>query len=206
MPCSIFQHLLPRHSNSNTNYIIFTLLWIRSRLQWHIDNPGKLHPCDKAFYLSPWVTAKCSACHSGFFFFSCFSRQDHEQRHKSQQVPRDHFSQLCKHAFVLMSFFTVFLMTQYVSVIKGSMEEDSGGEQRDVRLHPPTQKRARAHTHRHIDFVLFVKTPVLLKKDKAALLFHSTAVRWHTIVFPPQWISMGVTERMGLLKCHIRGH
>lgn len=149
------------------------------------------------------MTAKCSACHSTFFFF-WFSRQDHE-RCKSHQVPREHFSQLCKHAFVLF-FLTVFLMTQYVSVIKGGTEGDSRGERRDVRLHPRTRTHAHTNTHRDIHCVLFVKTPVLLKKDKAALFFHSAAVRWHVIVFPPWWISMGVTERMGLSKCHMRGH
>ena len=163
--------------------------------------PWEIAPlCYSLLFISLRMTAKCSACHSCFFIFIffCFSRQDRE-RHKSQQVPREHFSQLCKHAIVLMCLFfsTIFLMTQYVSVIKGGVGEDSRGEWRDVHL--------QTHTHTHTLCVVCYNTCAFEKRQSSSL-FHSAAIRWHPIVFPPQWISMGVTERMGLLKCHMRGH
>lgn len=54
-------------------------------------------------------------------------------------------------------------MTQYVSVIKGGAEEDSRGERREANARARIQSR----------FVLFVRTPVLLKKRESGSLFSS---------------------------------
>lgn len=134
------------------------------------------------------MTAKCSACHSTFFFF-WFSRQDHE-RCKSHQVPREHFSQLCKHAFVLF-FLTVFLMTQYVSVIKGGTEGDSRGERRDVRLHPRTRTHTQIHTEAYTVCCL-LKHLCFWKKTKQLSFFIRQPWGDTSLFFLPgefQWVS-----------------
>lgn len=70
-----------------------------------------------------------------------FFPQDPEQR-KSHQLPREHFSQLCKHP---VFWCVCFLMTQYVSMIKGSAKGDSKGEKISTNTH--THTHAHAHTY-----------------------------------------------------------
>lgn len=172
-------------------YTLYTVSWIYKRwleyrLLWHADSYGEAHSCDKAFPLSPWDWQWSTPAISLPFF-----PQDPEQ-HKSHQIPREHFSQLCKHG---LFWCVCFLMTQYVSVIKGSSEEDSKGE--------------RISTHTYTHFELFARTPVRLKKraTQSISLFYSAAMRWHAIVFPripPLCILIPARERMGLLKLYMR--
>lgn len=133
-----------------------------------------------------------------------FFPQDPEQR-KSHQLPREHFSQLCKHP---VFWCVCFLMTQYVSMIKGSAKGDSKGEKISTNTH--THTHMRTHTRTPPLWAVCQNTCVFENESNIKHLpfFHSAAMRWHAIVFlciPPLWILIPARQRMGLLKYSLRG-
>lgn len=145
--------------------------------------PEKVDSCDKTFPLSP----------AGWQWSApAFLLQDPEQ-HRSHQIPREHFSQLCKHS---LFWCAGFLMMRCISVIKGSLEEDSKGESINTHKHTHTLSCLPAHTAFEKEsiiksfFFLFFFFP-----------FYSAAVRWHHC-FPhvPLCILISARERMNLLR------
>lgn len=93
------------------------------------------------------MTAKCSTCHSGFFSVFPGRAMNVTKVIRSPESISHNFANML--LFWCVFFFTVFLMTQYISAIKGGAEEDSRGERRDVCLHPPTHPPTHTQTHAH---------------------------------------------------------
>lgn len=96
-------------------------------------------------------------------FFASTSRTLHNT--KVTGSPESILSKTLQTCSVLMCL--VFLMTRYVSLIKGSSAEDSRGEEKSTITHAHTHTHThvhRVHRRAHAHFELFARTPVRLKK------------------------------------------
>lgn len=130
---------------------------VERRVLWHADSRREVHSWDKVFSLPSrdwqWSSAAISLSPSlppsipaptkpPPLFFASTSRTLNNT--KVTGSPESILSKTLQTCSVLMCLF--FLMTRYVSLIKGSSAEDSKGEERSTITH------ARTHTHTYTEY------------------------------------------------------